>query len=97
MTTKSILKNNQKGVCFICRKITQTENHHIFGGAYRKKADRDGLTVFLCHYCHNEPPNGVHFNKDRNTRLKQIGQSAWMRFYGKTTDDFIKHYGRNYL
>ena len=95
--TKSIIKGNQKGVCFICKRTAPTENHHIFGAGNRKKADRDGLTVYLCHNCHNEAPNGVHFNKDRNIRLKQIGQQTWMRVYGKTTDDFIKEYGRNYL
>ncbi len=95
--SKSIIKGNQKGVCFICKRITQTENHHIFGGGSRKRADRDGLTVHLCHNCHNEAPNGVHFNKDRNDRLRRIGQIAWMRCYGKTKEDFIKAYGKNYL
>ena len=97
MGKKSIVKRNRKGVCFICGRWTNTENHHIFGGGNREKADRDGLTVYLCHSCHNEPPNGVHFNKDRAVRLKQIGQKAWMQEYGKTIEDFIKEYGRNYI
>ena len=97
MSKKSIIKGNRKGVCLICQRWVQTENHHIFGGANRKRADRDGLTVYLCHHCHNEPPNGVHFNKDRANRLKQIGQRTWMDYYGKTIEDFIKEYGRNYL
>ena len=95
--SKSIIKGNQKNVCFICKRIAPTENHHIFGGGSRKRADRDGLTVYLCHNCHNEAPNGVHFNKDRNDRLRRIGQIAWMRCYGKTKEDFIKAYGKNYL
>lgn len=95
--SESILKHNRKGVCYLCKRWTQTENHHIFGGAYRKKADKDGLTVYLCHWCHNEPPKGVHFNYDNNIHLKQIGQKAWMDYYGKTIEDFIKEYGRNYL
>ena len=95
--SESIIKGNQKGVCLICQRIVHTENHHIFGGGNRKKADRDGLTVYLCHRCHNEPPNGVHYNKERANRLKQIGQQAWMQTYGKTTEDFIREYGKNYL
>lgn len=96
--SKSIIKDNEKGVCFICKRYMPTEEHHIFGGvANRKKAERDGLKVYLCHWCHNEAPNGVHFNKDRNERLRQIGQKAWMEYYGKTADDFLKEYGRNYL
>lgn len=95
--SKSIIKGNRKNVCFICGRIAPTENHHIFGGGSRKRADKDGLTVYLCHNCHNEAPNGVHFNKERNDRLKRIGQMAWMREYGKTKEDFINAYGRNYL
>lgn len=33
--------------CFICGSEKQLELHHIFGGANRKKADDDGLTVYL--------------------------------------------------
>ena len=67
------------------------------GGGNRKRADKDGLTVYLCHNCHNEPPNGVHYNKERNEKLKRTGQLAWMITYGKTKKDFIAAYGRNYL
>lgn len=96
--SKSIIKGTQKGVCYLCRRFGATEEHHIFGGvANRKKSERDGLKVDLCHFCHNEPPNGVHFNKDRNIRLRQIGQRTWMEKYGKTIEDFIKEYGKNYL
>jgi hypothetical protein len=96
--SKSIIKGTQKGICYLCRRFGATEEHHIFGGvANRKKSERDGLKVDLCHFCHNEPPNGVHFNKDRNNRLRQIGQRAWMERYGKTIEDFIKEYGKNYL
>ena len=84
-------------MCFICGRYGQTEEHHIFRGKNRKRADTDGLVVHLCHWCHNEPPKGVHFCKIRDIRLKQIGQRAWMAHYGKTVDDFIKAYGRNYL
>lgn len=94
---KSILVGNDKGVCFLCGKWTATENHHIFEGGNRKKSDKDGLTVFLCHYCHNESPNGVHFNREFDIHLKQIGQKAWMDYYGKTVEDFIREYGKNYL
>lgn len=96
--SKSIIKGTQKGICYFCRRFGATEEHHIFGGvANRKKSERDGLKVDLCHFCHNEPPNGVHFNKDRNIRLRQIGQRAWMEHYGKTIEDFIKEYGKNFL
>ena len=55
------------------------------------------MVVHLCHFCHNEPPMGVHFNKTKDTHLKRMGQRMWMAHYDKTIDDFIKAYGRNYL
>ena len=95
--SESIIRGDTKGVCYICKRSGQTEKHHIFRGKNRKRADADGVTVYLCHFCHNEPPNGVHYNKARDIRLKQRGQREWMAHYGKTVDDFIKAYGRNYL
>ena len=93
----SIILGDRKGVCYICKRFMPTEKHHIFRGKNRKRADEDRVTVYLCHFCHNEPPSGVHFNKSRDMQLKRIGQRTWMAHYGKTTDDFIKAYGRNYL
>ena len=95
--SKSIMPGNTKGVCYICRRVCCTEEHHIFRGKNRKRADADGMTVYLCHFCHNEPPNGVHYNKAKDLRLKQIGESVWMSHYGKTVDEFIQAYGRNYI
>lgn len=95
--TKSIIPGDRKGICYLCKRVGFTENHHIFRGKNRKRADADGLTVYLCHFCHNEPPRGVHFNKDMDLRLKQIGQRVWMQHHGKTVDEFIQAYGRNYL
>ena len=59
---KSIIAGNEKGRCFLCGKYTRTESHHIFGGGFRKKSEYYGLKVELCHWCHNEPPNGAHYN-----------------------------------
>ncbi len=95
--SESIIKGDRKGVCYFCKRYCQTEKHHIFRGKNRKRADADGMTVYLCHWCHNEPPLGVHYNKHRDTQLKRLGQRTWMEHYGKTVDDFIKAYGRNYL
>ena len=95
--SESIIKYDIKGVCFRCGRFCNTEKHHIFRGKNRKRADADGLTVNLCHFCHNEPPFGVHFNKANDLALKQLGQKTWMKHYHKTVDDFITAYGRNYL
>ena len=95
--SKSIIPGDRKGVCYLCKRVGTTECHHIFRGKNRKRADMDGMTVYLCHFCHNVSPMGVHYNKMKDIKLKEIGESVWLRHYGKTTADFIKAYGMNYL
>lgn len=91
--------------CFICGCYTYTERHHIFGGANRKFSEQDGLVVDLCHKCHNEPPNGVHFNKEQMQWLHIWGQDRWERqkmikdhvTREEARQAFRKRYGRSYL
>ena len=90
---QSILQN--KNECYRCGSQYYLEEHHIFGGANRKLSEQYGLKVKLCHWCHNEPPSGVHHNKDTMDWLHQEGQKAFeRRFPGK---DFKSIFGRNYL
>lgn len=94
----TIIKGDKKGRCFLCGRTDWIETHHIFNGtANRKKSEKYGLTVHLCHCCHNEPPNGVHFNSNRDLMLKRLAQEQAMEYYGWTIEDFIKIFGKNYL
>lgn len=94
-SSKSIMQDEKK--CYICGMTRGLERHHVFGAAYRKKSDRLGLTVYLCHYHHNEPPHGVHHNRANMDWLRMRGQAAYMDYYGASKDDFIREFGRNYL
>jgi hypothetical protein len=94
---KSILQGDKKGECFLCKAYTNTEKHHIFGASNRKKSETYGLFVHLCHFCHNEPPNGAHFNKETNYYLKSLGQQAAMDYYKWDIDQFRAIFGKNYL
>ena len=94
---KSIMQDLEERACYLCGRSWMLEHHHVFGGANRKKSERDGLVVLLCHDCHNEPPLGVHHNRERMDALRREGEKAWMKAYGKTKTDFILEYGRNYL
>ena len=69
----------------------------IYGTANRKKSIEDGLVIFLRPELHNMSNAGVHFNKRFDTLVKQVAESAWLEHYGKTQEDFIKRFGRNYL
>ena len=93
----SIIKGNEKGKCFICGRYCNTECHHIFGGANRKKSEKLGLKIDLCHQCHNEPPYGVHFDKKINAYIKALGQQTAMLYYNWSIEKFIQEIGRNYI
>ena len=83
--------------CFICGSQRWLECHHVFGAGCRKLSEKYGLKVWLCHYCHNEPPHSVHHNAKINQSLKEKAQKVAMEHYGWAVDDFRKIFGKNYL
>ncbi|MEG1126226.1 MAG: hypothetical protein RSC96_00515 [Oscillospiraceae bacterium] len=86
-----------QGNCFLCGRYGYTERHHIFGGALRAKSERYGLWVDLCHYCHNEPPTGVHHNAKTMLCLHQYGQKKAMKENNWSKEDFMREFYKNYL
>lgn len=94
---KSIITDDDR--CFIhriylCVDIPGTEEHHcIHGFANRKLADKDGLTVKLCHVCHRLLHDKGYHDKD----LQRIAQESWMKHNNKSEKDFIVRYGKSYL
>lgn len=93
---KSILQTDKQS-CFLCGGHNWLEEHHVFGGANRKNSEKYGLKVHLCHWCHNEPPNGVHHNSENRQTLQSMVQEKAMQHYGWTEDDFRHIFGKNYL
>lgn len=79
------------------KRFPGSHRHEIFFGKNRKKSIEDGLVVFLEPKMHNMSKNGVHFNWEFDMTLKEAGQMIWMTHYKKTSDDFRKRYGKNYL
>jgi hypothetical protein len=93
----SILQKNTER-CFICHSRNWLEWHHVFGGyKIREKSEQHGLKVRLCHYCHNEPPNGVHHNREIRRKLQAYAQRKAMEHYGWSVEDFLREYYKNYL
>ena len=80
---KSII-NTKKGECFLCGRITHTEEHHIFGGQNRKLSEKYGLKIQACPLCHRGD-DGVHGHteksKDLRHGLKMSGQLAFENYY----------------
>jgi hypothetical protein len=85
--------------CFICGSRHWLEFHHIWGGckAIRDKSEKYGLVVRLCHYCHNEPPNGVHQNREIRRKLQSFAQKKAMKHYGWSVEDFRREFYKSYL
>lgn len=87
--------------CFLCgRNGTDDplDRHHIFGGAYRRKSEKYGLVVDLCHNrCHIYGALAVHKNGAQMRRLRRYGQLKCMQEQGWSVDDFIRAFGKNYL
>ena len=95
MKRYSIIQKEKK--CYICNAIQNIHIHEVFYGKNRNNSIKDGCCLYLCGYHHNQSNEGVHFNHDLDTKLKQIAEWTWIEHYGKTEDDFISRYGRSYL
>ena len=87
--------------CWLCGAngcADPLDKHHIFGGANRKKSDRMGLVVYLCHNrCHIFGKNAVHQNKETMLKLHKYGQQKAMLENDWNTARFIAEFGKNYL
>ena len=95
MGQKSVMTTDHEH-CFICgRYVAHPEWHHIFGGANRINSEKYGLKVPLCHWCHNEPPDGVHFNREKMDELKAAGQRKFESI--ASHEEFMRIFGENYL
>ena len=83
--------------CLICHSNIWLEWHHVFGAALKKKSEEYGLMVRLCHYCHNEPPDGAHHNKEIRLKLRAYAQMKAMEKNDWSTEDWLNIFPKNYL
>ena len=89
---KSIMQTERES--YFSGRTDNLEKHHVFGGSNRKWSEKYGLWVYLTHDEHNEPPNGVHFNKRIRQRLQAEAQRRFEEVYPEL--NFIEIFGRNY-
>lgn len=90
-----VLTDNREE-CYICKQWGWIENHHIFGSYNKKNSEKYGFIVPLCHACHNEPPNGIHYNKKNRKKLQGIAREYFIENIG-TLEEFIKIFVKSYL
>lgn len=88
-------------VCFLCGRNgcgDPLDRHHIFGGGLRKKSEKYGLVVDLCHSrCHEHGPKSAHQNREVSEELKKWGQRKAMLDQGWSLEEFIIEFGKNHL
>lgn len=91
---KSILQNDPT-ICYVCGKYIggKPDPHHIYNGPLRDKSDEDGLVVFVHRICHT----WLHNHPKSNRNIKARVQKIWQEYYGKSEEDFIKRFKKNYI
>lgn len=90
---KSILQKNTEE-CFFCKSTRWLEWHHIFNASNKKHSEKYGMMIRVCHWCHNEPPLGIHHNKGARRRLQRLAQTRFENVFRDL--NFIEIFGRNY-
>ena len=98
---KSIIQTDRDR-CFLCGRVRSFGNplddHHVFFGPNRNLSEKYGLKVFLCHTgCHTFGRNSVHECAEVNHELQRTVQRFAMNYYGWSTEDFIRLFGKSYL
>lgn len=95
----SLLSDMSDPCCYVCGNTHNLHKHHVFGGTGRRKvSEREGCWVYLCGPHHNMSNEGVHFDHDLDTRIKQECQRRWEEREGvEDHSAFIALMGRNYL
>lgn len=87
--------------CFLCGRNgtgDPLDRHHCFSGALRKKSEKYGLVVDLCHHrCHIDGKAAVHRNPESRAYVQKWAQMKAMEENGWTVEEFRMEFGRNYL
>lgn len=79
--------------CYFCGFGGDLARHEVFPGPYRQKSKKYGLWVNLCPACHEK----MHENGEDTVLLKKRAQLAATNWYGWTSEDFIREFGKNWL
>ena len=89
----SIMQEEKR--CYITHRTTNLEVHHCLNGTHqRKKADVDGLWVYLTADVHRYIHQTIE-GHELLMQLKREAQQAYERTH--TRAEFIKRYGKSYL
>lgn len=97
MKRYSILTNDLEH-CIECGRNNVELHEVFFGTANRRLSIEDGLVIPLCKAQHHSGNLiGIHQDINLNLKWKEKAQKKWQEYYGRSTEEFIKRYGQNYL
>jgi hypothetical protein len=97
---KKGLFNAREDGCWVCGNPEVQEHHVFYGVGRRKVSDAEGCVIYLCHFHHQDPRSGIHFDKDFDRAVKCQCQMKWEAREGLDEPDhatFIRRFGRNYI
>ena len=80
--------------CYKCGTTSNIHRHHIIPGN-RKLCDKYGLVVDLCGFHHNQSNEGVHFNKEFDIEIRQMGQRKFEETHSR--EEWLRVFGKNWL
>ena len=73
------------------------DKHHVFGGALRKKSEKYGAVVYLCHHrCHIFGADSAHQSRDVRLHLKRQAQARIMFEQGWDMQQWLREFGKSY-
>lgn len=84
------IPNDKTDSCYLCGCIGRMHKHHMLHGAYRAAADKYGLTVHLCPWCHM----ALHDRGFCDKYLQRMAQQYFEAEYGH--EEFVRVFGKNF-
>lgn len=108
MKTKStVIQEEHKNYCFFCGTASINGEHHLIFGSGRQFAEKDGLKVPICDYCHTigRVTERIHDNSMAEKLSKMLGQAIYERnalankeveTVEEAREKFRERYGRTY-
>lgn len=92
-----------ESIYYKTERFPGSERHEVLEGYATKNRQysiEDGLVIFITPEEHREGKKSIHKNPKywrEVVKIQEIAERAWIEYYGKTKEDFIKRYGRNYI
>lgn len=76
----------------VCGRRGETQIHHVYGGAYRKRSEAYDFVLEVCPECHRR----IH-DTSLGERLKRVFQERWEATHRGGHEEWMRLMGRSWL